>query len=45
MITGEALKRLLWVVHEGTHPEVAYIEMYVNSEHMTVGDLRRESEE
>lgn len=44
-ISGEHLKRLLWFVHEGEHPEVVYMQMYAGSEHVTEDELRAEGDE
>ena len=39
ILTGEHLKRLLWLVHEGEHPEVTYMTLYANATHVsTEGD-------
>ena len=38
-LTGEHLKDLLWLVHQGGHPEVVYMEMYAASAHVSEEEL------
>lgn len=45
MLMGETLKELLWRVHEGEHPEVVYMEMYANADHIGLADLLTEEDE
>lgn len=39
MMRGEVLKHLLWRVFEGEHPEVVYMEMFANADHVKLSDL------